>query len=254
MRSALPWAIFSRSPGLRVVRSNPSTASCESPLLLVNPHGARGRTCCGVFSWLISGAVEKQFELALFGGAEVGEHLFVGSADGRFCTLQQRPALAGELSRQCTAQGRSRGTSHDADVLQPLQNLVHCLRRDVVVPGKLGAGPARVLIEDAHADELGQSQPERSQRLGRVGPQSRHQPAHQKAQRLILEFAHLIHAGTNHLLRRADWSAIDDLRTTNSVRAPGNRHADQLTRIKLLDTMDGAAYQLSRSNSSGRVS
>ena len=29
MRSALPWAIFSRSPGLRVVRSKPSTASRE---------------------------------------------------------------------------------------------------------------------------------------------------------------------------------------------------------------------------------
>src|ERR1700722_16920026 len=62
------------------------------------------------------------------------------------------------------------------------------------VTGEFGAGAARVFVQNAHADEFGQSEPERSQRLDRMRAQSRYQSAHQKAQRLVLEFAHPHHA------------------------------------------------------------
>ncbi len=68
------------------------------------------------------------------------------------------------------------------------------------------------------------------------GSQSRHQPAHQKTQRLILEFAHLHHAGMDQLVRvpRSVSASLIDLGHQSCIH------------IKFLDTSRQRRYQGTR--------
>jgi hypothetical protein len=102
--------------------------------------------------------MEKPLELTPFGRAEVRQHLLFGVFDSGLGPCQHRGTFSGELSRQCPAERGGSRTGDKADVLQPLQNLVHRLRGHVGVPGKLGAGAAWVVAQQAQAHELGQPQ------------------------------------------------------------------------------------------------
>ena len=73
------------------------------PLLLFDPLRPGQRTRRGIFGGPIARPVQKALQLTSFSSGEVGQYLVLGLRDGRFRPLEQRPALAGELSGQRAA-------------------------------------------------------------------------------------------------------------------------------------------------------
>ncbi len=106
---------------------------------------------------------------------------------------EQRSAGRSEFGGQRFARRRCIGAAHRARGFQAVQQLVGRLRADVGEAGQFGAGEPGVQRDDPQADELRQSESERSENRGRLWPQCCSHPVQEVSQRLAVGGSHSWH-------------------------------------------------------------